>query len=503
METFSYKSSIIGAVESKIGGRKENQDSYGTAETPSGMLVVVCDGMGGGPAGKTASMLATQAIIDYVSGAPVDKDPAAIMKEAGLAANEAVIAAVERDPTLRGMGTTTVSILFTGSKAYILHVGDSRCYQLRNGHYIFRTQDHSYVGDMVRLGQLTEEEARNSSYSNIITRAIGIGHELNVDVDTVDYEPGDRFALMSDGIWGSMPETQLIVLLSSSDSPSTLVEELCERVDNIGMEKGGKHDNLTLAVVDILAKDEPTNTAVGFSRETLNDSLSGKQQEMPPMPQVAPAPMAPPSMREGAPRNSSNGMEPRRRSPNRRGNGRILVLGLLVIVVAAVAFFIIYILFLGDIWGDGDSKKRAENEVPHTEQMVTPEDKRVEEINKDEEFKKILKSSPQNKYNESIDQALNKLDEIKDYNKEKTVTDRNKVMEYKGHLYQSVCNALQSADIACDNENRKKEIELILGQLNKTQYKNQILGTDRKGNQTTGEALDSIGSLQTRLKSLK
>ena len=251
METFSYQNRIIGAVESRIGGRKENQDSYGMAETIHGLLVVVCDGMGGGPAGKTASTLATKAIIDHVSRANVGEDPANMMRKAGRAANEAVMGAVEKNPQLHGMGTTAVCVLLTDSKAYVMHVGDSRCYQLRKGSCVFRTKDHSYVGEMVRSGQMTEEEARNSNYSNIITRAIGIDAGLEIDVDTTDYQPGDRFALMSDGIWGALPEPQLIVLLSSSEAPAVIVEDMCERVERIGINKGGGHDNLTLALVEV------------------------------------------------------------------------------------------------------------------------------------------------------------------------------------------------------------------------------------------------------------
>lgn len=264
METISDSSGIRGSVESLIGGRQENQDSYGMAETRLGMLVVVCDGMGGGPAGKTASTIATQAIIDYVSGAAADANPASVLEDSVVAANEAVLAAVVQNPAFKGMGTTCVCVLIAKTQAYVVHVGDSRCYQIRGGKMVYRSADHSYVGELVRRGTMTEEEARTSRYSNVITRAIGAGPEIQPEVDIVSYKPGDRFALMSDGIWGSMPEQNLVDILSEKDDPATLVPEIAQHVDAIGKNKGGGHDNLTLALVELPGP-----------RQSLNDKLSG------------------------------------------------------------------------------------------------------------------------------------------------------------------------------------------------------------------------------------
>lgn len=251
METISDSSGIRGSVESLIGGREENQDSYGMAETRLGMLVVVCDGMGGGPGGKTASSIAVQAIIDYVSGAPIDANPVSILEDAAMSANESVRGAVEANPSLKGMGTTCVCVLVTGSEAHIMHVGDSRCYQLRGDKAVFRTADHSYVGELVRRGSLSEEEARTSQYSNVITRAVGASPDIQAEVDTVKIRPGDRFALMTDGIWGMLPEPQLIGIIGYDEEPTSLVPQITARIDADGRNKGGRHDNLTLALVDL------------------------------------------------------------------------------------------------------------------------------------------------------------------------------------------------------------------------------------------------------------
>lgn len=279
METISDSSGIRGSVESFIGGREENQDSYGMAETRAGMLVVVCDGMGGGPAGKTASSIATQAIIDYVSGADPDKSAVSVLEDAAVSANESVLAAVAQNPALRGMGTTCVCVLIRKNRAFIMHVGDSRCYQLRGNAAVFRTADHSYVGELVRRGSMTEEDARNSRYSNVITRAIGAGPNIEPEVDTVNIKPGDRFALMSDGIWGSMAEPQLVGMLAYDAEPTRLVPDIAARVDAIGVENGGGHDNLTLAIVDTPGQKPILNDRFSAAAsKSPNDKAAGKTQ---------------------------------------------------------------------------------------------------------------------------------------------------------------------------------------------------------------------------------
>lgn len=278
MESYSDNKGINIAVESKIGGRKENQDSFGYALTPLGLLVVVCDGMGGGPAGKTASTIAVDAIINSVTSARSDANPTSVLEDAGNDADAAVRAAVSENPALNGMGTTCVCLLVTRKKAYIMHIGDSRCYQVRGGKSLFRTADHSYVGELVRRGVISEEEARNSNYSNVITRAIGTGTDSRPEVDEVSFKPGDRFALMTDGIWGSMPEPQLVVLLCSDETPEELVTDLSDRVDNIGVSEGGGHDNLTIAIVDIPLNPQPVKTINDSFAQQINNEVVANQK---------------------------------------------------------------------------------------------------------------------------------------------------------------------------------------------------------------------------------
>lgn len=250
MENIENKFGFDGCVDSRIGGRSENQDTYGFTDTPLGLLVVVCDGMGGGPAGKTASELAVNTILNVVRTCKPQEKPENVLRKAVEAANSALMGAVTANPSLQGMGTTCVVLLLNRKAAYIVHVGDSRCYQLREGKIAFRTADHSYVAEMVRKGELTEEQARQSSNSNVITRAVGIRPTVEADIDKVSVKPGDRFALMTDGIWGVLPEMHLVGSLCSDEELPLVVSELADRIDAMGHNNGGRHDNMTLAIVD-------------------------------------------------------------------------------------------------------------------------------------------------------------------------------------------------------------------------------------------------------------
>lgn len=238
-------------AESRIGGRPENQDSYGWQDTNFGYLVTVCDGMGGGPGGKTASSIAVREITTGISEASKDEEIPNIIIKAIRRANMAIIEAGNDTPSLKGMGTTVTVLLLSENSAFVAHAGDSRVYQIRNGKKVFRTFDHSMVFEMVKQGVITEEQARLSAQSNIITRALGIKPDIQVDVQEVSYEAGDRFVLCSDGIHGSMPEEKLIKMVSNKKSKlGAITDDIATFVDNLGRSSGGGHDNLTLAIIE-------------------------------------------------------------------------------------------------------------------------------------------------------------------------------------------------------------------------------------------------------------
>lgn len=239
-----------GFVDSRIGGRTENQDTCGYADTSFGLLVVVCDGMGGGPGGKLASSLAVETIIGFVRNSYETTDCKLVLQNAILAANQQLIKCIIDKPALRGMGTTVTALLINEYSAIVAHAGDTRIYQFRSGHKKFRTTDHSVVSELVRKGTLTEEQARLSAQSNVITRALGGSADLEIDITELAYEKGDRFMLCTDGIWGVIPEKELIRIAAKTKSPGGAVESLVIRVDEQGFSSGGSHDNLTVALVE-------------------------------------------------------------------------------------------------------------------------------------------------------------------------------------------------------------------------------------------------------------
>ncbi|WP_294743535.1 protein phosphatase 2C domain-containing protein [uncultured Prevotella sp.] len=245
------KDFFIAFAESRIGGRGENQDSYLSKSTERGFVVTVCDGMGGGPGGKTASTIAVNEIIAGIDEANKDEESANVIIKAIRRANMAIIEAGNENPQLKGMGSTATVLLLTEESAYVAHVGDSRIYQLRGRKKVFRTFDHSMVFDLVRQKVITEEQARLSAQSNVITRALGVKPDVEVDIQEVPYLKGDRFLLCSDGIHGTMPEEELIRLATEKGKAlGPITDNIATIVDELGRREGGGHDNLTLALIE-------------------------------------------------------------------------------------------------------------------------------------------------------------------------------------------------------------------------------------------------------------
>lgn len=532
MDTISDSTGIRGSVESLIGGRKENQDSYGMAETRLGMLVAVCDGMGGGPAGKTASMIATQSIIDYVSGAGTEKSPFSVLADAVVSANEAVLAAVAANPSLKGMGTTCVCLLICKDKAYIVHVGDSRCYQLRGGKVIFRTNDHSYVGEMVRHGTLTEEEARTSQYSNVITRAIGGSQEIEPEVDDVDYRPGDRFALMSDGIWGAIPEPQLIRFLTQQQDPADLVPHITFNIDSLGADNGGGHDNLTLAIIDLPNSKKSGNAVI--IEEDPENIASRKPQSPADGEEIASKPTAVRTPRVTAPqpadthtadtgrdigRNASRTelrddddeiprREKKKKKPAfRRRKFSPAFWGVLVVLICC-AGGVAYLLYVNA--KDPEAPKTGAELID----KVTGENTDKEKGDKDgkgkrnnlDQLNKIggnLKDTPSaktsgNQANEYFRKAAETLQTIRD-NKPQKGQSRAQMSDTQKALYSTVESLVQKGINATDDEARRKRAEAVLENLKKDRW--MIIQLDSKS-LPTGDAYKAIDKCKQQLASL-
>lgn len=245
------KGKTLGFIDSRIGGRKENQDSAGIKETKLGYLVVVCDGMGGMQGGSVASQLAVQTILETVASADKQSNPSMTLIKAIRNANMAIIEEGQNNPNLQGMGTTVTALLLTPYSALTAYVGDSRIYQLRKGKKVFRTFDHSMVFEMVRKKVISEEQARLSAQSNVILKALGITPDIEVEIEERPYLKGDRFILCTDGFWGAMPEDEFIRHLSENNPINKILDSTANVVESIGRNSGNEYDNLTAAILEM------------------------------------------------------------------------------------------------------------------------------------------------------------------------------------------------------------------------------------------------------------
>ncbi|MFP6640161.1 MAG: Stp1/IreP family PP2C-type Ser/Thr phosphatase, partial [Myxococcota bacterium] len=201
--------------------RTINQDDFGEFHDPATgrRLLLVADGMGGHRGGEVASRITVQRVREVFERSP-DTDPEALLSEALAEANLSVFERASGDTELAGMGTTAVALLLTADKgACLAHVGDSRAYRLRDGRLRQLTSDHSVVGELVRRGQLSAEEARHHPQSNEILRALGTRPELNVELTPVDTRPGDRFLLCSDGLSGMLANERIEACLAEGSAP--------------------------------------------------------------------------------------------------------------------------------------------------------------------------------------------------------------------------------------------------------------------------------------------
>lgn len=247
----SNETSLHGVAITCQGGRTENQDDVGFYETPLGLLFIVCDGMGGGPGGKTASYMAKNEISQTLINCEPQMSPVKAVKAAVGIAQEAIATKSEEVSSVSGMGTTTVVLLINKHSAIIAHAGDSRCYQLRGKRMVFRTQDHSLVEELVQRKVFTEEEARTSPQSNVIKRGLGCLSNNVPDIVEIPYNKGDRFVLCTDGVWGIMSHQELIKRFTSKDAIKTVLSNLAIEIDEIGMRSGGHHDNHTAVIIEM------------------------------------------------------------------------------------------------------------------------------------------------------------------------------------------------------------------------------------------------------------
>ncbi|CAB4636640.1 unannotated protein [freshwater metagenome] len=243
IKTVSFAASDIGRV------RSSNQDS-GYAGVN---LFFVADGMGGHAGGDIASAIASQHI--SLADEPLETSAEAEQKliDYIYQAKQKIDASVKQHPAITGMGTTLSAMMVTGTKVTIAHIGDSRIYLARDGVVKQITTDHTFVQRLVDTGRISEEEALVHPRRSVLMRVLGdIEQFPEVDIDTYETKPGDRWMACSDGLSGVVPD-QLMknILLSNVD-----IQEAGELLVGEALEFGAP-DNVTVVLVDVIdAKDE-------------------------------------------------------------------------------------------------------------------------------------------------------------------------------------------------------------------------------------------------------
>jgi serine/threonine protein phosphatase PrpC len=222
---------------------------------PQGYLFLVADGVGGSAAGGTASELAVHSIehfavetLSWCSHLRAAADGDGLLAEFKTAlaqANDKLLHEARRRPELHGMATTLTLAYFLRRDLFVAHVGDSRCYLLRQNMLYRLTRDHTLVAEMVRRGLLKPEEAARHAYRHVVTNVVG-GDDPGVQVEMhkLALEGGDIILLCSDGLTEMVPETEILnLLLAGGADPAAA----CDRLVNRANEKGGK-DNVTAVV---------------------------------------------------------------------------------------------------------------------------------------------------------------------------------------------------------------------------------------------------------------
>ena len=250
------KIAIIGLTDTGMV-RKKNEDSIGFDSALG--LVVLADGMGGHRGGEVASSMSVDAVLDTLQRQlpkikPGKTDPetgfsqeSLCIQEAIESANDAIFQAADSNPENFGMGTTIVVLLYYNNTFTIGHVGDSRCYRLRSNRFEQITRDHSLLQELIDRGFYTPEEARNSKNKNLVTRALGIGPQVNVDIQEDIVLKNDIYLLCSDGLT-DLVEDEYICLTIKRFSDN--LEEAAKQLITKANENGGK-DNISVMLCRI------------------------------------------------------------------------------------------------------------------------------------------------------------------------------------------------------------------------------------------------------------
>jgi protein phosphatase len=267
--------------------RANNEDAF-LVDTEH-QLYAVADGIGGHRGGEVASRTAIEALRAAIaSGRPVN--------EAITRANTAVLERAAGDTELTGMGTTMTALVVAGAQQVLVgHVGDSRAYLLHEGVLRRITDDHSLVEELVREGRLTPEQAESHPRRNIVTRALGVDAEIEVDLFTLEVTPGDRVVICSDGLTTMVRERDIERLARGEPDPQRAAELLVDAANRAGGE-----DNTSVVIVDVLEVDPEVAPDPDTLAQPDPSATQVHRPAMRPAPEPEPAPVRAPAASWGS-----------------------------------------------------------------------------------------------------------------------------------------------------------------------------------------------------------
>ena len=288
--------------------RPQTEDTF-VCDPP---LFAVADGVGGAQAGEIASRLAAAALEERLPSALGEDTLSSLLHEA----NERIYNHAVADPAAAGMGTVVTALLVDESAGTIAigHVGDSRAYRLREGELEQLTPDHSLVGELLRSGRLSAEEAEQHPHRSVITRAVGTEPIVEVETMTVAAVPGDIYLICSDGLTDIVRDGEIAELIARSDGdPDTAAEALVAAAN-----RAGGIDNITVVLFEIVEGEPSPGPAPEARPPALDPDETTLEQTM-----DAPTAPAEPVQRHGA-----------------GAGSRWLALAVILLVLAAAAFLV-------------------------------------------------------------------------------------------------------------------------------------------------------------------
>ena len=271
---------IESVAKTDTGPRDHNEDSIcwypeSEEEFQENNFFLVADGMGGVNAGEVASSLVVKSFNSFFAIERNIGDHVEVLRKVFRLANNSVLEYAAEHPETKGMGSTGVAIHFDERHVYIGHVGDSRCYRLREGRLEPLTKDHSYVQTLIDKGEIPEEERLIHPHKNIITRTIGLDSELEADISKHALQEGDVFLLCSDGLCGHISDKKIeSVALQTISADAASMEELTSTLIDLANAEAGK-DNVSVILVRVA--DIPADTGSVEAEVSAETALVGDE----------------------------------------------------------------------------------------------------------------------------------------------------------------------------------------------------------------------------------